>query len=122
MSCQYNPDTFVTPYSHQRSIIWHKVPQEAIVHTFDVRDLATLCNRNTAVAEVLRPEIIASERRSLKTTVVVELQEGDVSLTPRTVTALAHFCRFAGLNGRSALKHLEHLVGLKILRTISFQS
>ncbi|KAK5697420.1 hypothetical protein LTR97_007558 [Elasticomyces elasticus] len=92
-------------------MVWHQVPQSAIIHTFTIADLLATCQRLPALAAALRIETISRKNASLKTTILSRLQDHQISLDQDTVPVVARLCRLIGLTAASPLKQLEHLIG-----------
>ncbi|KAK3674830.1 hypothetical protein LTR78_005174 [Recurvomyces mirabilis] len=91
-------------------IVWAHIPQQALIQTFTIADLLAACSRMPAMAAALRIETVGRKHKSLKKTILTQLEDEHVPLSAQTTVVIARLCRFLGLTASSPLPHLEHIV------------
>ncbi|KAI7472201.1 hypothetical protein KC351_g11745 [Hortaea werneckii] len=78
-------------------LVWGKIPQHAIIHTFSVRQLVELVNGSRGLKVSLRFEKISRSNCSLLNTIRPELQQDEFELTHSTIVGFGKLCSFLGL-------------------------
>ncbi|KAK4555019.1 hypothetical protein LTR86_007785 [Recurvomyces mirabilis] len=62
------------------------------------------------MAAALRIETVGRKNKSLKKTILTQLEDENLPLSAQTTVVIARLCRFLGLTASSPLPHLEHVV------------
>ena len=91
-------------------IVYHKIPAEAVIHSFTVNQVVSLTERDHGLNYALRLATLRT-MGDFKTKILRTLKEDNVEYTADVIMAIARFAKkILDLTAMSRIEHIEHVI------------
>nr|POE77372.1 hypothetical protein CFP56_09019 [Quercus suber] len=90
-------------------LVWHEIPQQAILGTFTIQDLLSLETKDASIATALRLQELSEQNRGYRTTILPRWIAEKVGLDDGIIRTMAELCDFAKANV-SSIEHVSYVV------------
>lgn len=100
-------------------LVWHRIPQAAVLHTFSVTDLVQHTERNAPFSGIVQLSTLTLPRTMYATRIRRLMKAANKTLTPKNIGAVCEMVDFTGLDCRSSAAHISHVIG-DTLRGLGF--
>lgn len=100
-------------------LVWHRIPQAAVMHSFSVIDLVRHTHDHAAFGSIMQLPTLTLPRTVYMTRIRRIMKAANKTLTPQNIGAVAEIVHITGLDHRSSVSHVSHIIG-DTLRGLAF--